>query len=152
MSDSHGNLEAVQRALLCMGEVAVILHAGDLYQDAVWLKRQGYRAIGVAGNCDHLAIAPRERRLKISGRRVWLVHGHRHDVKSGYRSLIEQARQRKAHVVVFGHTHYPVVFHDHDMCFLNPGSVDSGRGSGPSYGILEISAGQVSAYTCQIVD
>ena len=53
ISDSHGNTNAIDQAVKVAGEIDFWLHAGDLINDAEYL-RMAYDAevVNVAGNCD----------------------------------------------------------------------------------------------------
>ena len=153
LSDSHGELEPLQRALQELGEVNLLLHAGDLYTDALWLGKQTeIEVLGVTGNCDVWSTGPRDRIIEIEGRKLWLVHGHRLGIKHGYDEMIAAARNRGVDLVVFGHTHHPIVFECDDIVFINPGSVTDGRGCERSYGLVEIGGDGISANTFPLVD
>ncbi len=153
VSDSHGELGPLQRALEDWGEVDLILHAGDIYQDALWLSMQTeVEVVGIAGNCDVWSMAPRDRMIEVNGRTLWLVHGHRLGIKHGYEELIAAAKARDVDIVVFGHTHQPIVFFSDNIVFVNPGSVSDGRGSECSYGILEIDEQGIRANIFPLVD
>jgi len=153
LSDSHGELEPLQRALEKLGDVDLILHAGDLYQDALWVSKQTEaEVLAIAGNCDVFSMAPQDRMLEVQGFQLLLVHGHRQNIKHGYDRLIEAAQTRDADIVVFGHTHHPIVFCAEDIVFINPGSVSDGRGSEVSYGLIEITNKGIEANTFPLVD
>ena len=50
-------------------------------------------------------------------------------------AIKQEARNRQAQVVLFGHTHLPVTAYDDGLYLLNPGSLQLANGT---YGILEI--------------
>ena len=64
----------------------------------------------------------------------------------------EQIRQRVkemgAQILLFGHTHRPLVDYDGTLWVMNPGSV--GRGNPCTYGIITISGGRVNCSTYRI--
>ena len=142
MSDSHGNMRQVKYALRAMGDVDLILHAGDFYDDGVRLSAVApVRVVAVVGNCDMRADGPLEEVLEAGGKRILLTHGHRYGVKYGLQSLAERARVLQADVVVFGHTHIAHVSTEDGILFLNPGSCFRPRdGRPPSYATLEITS------------
>ena len=153
VSDSHGQLEPLQQALLKLQAVDLILHAGDLYQDALCLSKQtSIEVQAVAGNCDAWSLAPRERILEVGGFKLWLLHGHRFSIKRDTSQLVATAEDRGVDIVVFGHTHRRIVFRCKGILFVNPGSVADGRGSEESYGLLEIEDHKVCAQTFSLVD
>ena len=63
--------------------------------------------------------------------------------------LKEEARERGADIVMYGHTHKPALTREDDLITLNPGSVSYPRQQGrrPSYMIMElISEGEVVVF------
>ena len=147
LSDTHGNLEAAKLALARMGPIAVLLHAGDYYEDAARLSRQGLlggaAVKAVLGNCDYLVKGPAEETFTLAGRRILLTHGHRYDVKRGLERLRWRAREARADIVVFGHTHLSGFFWEEGVLFLNPGSPHLPRGGGRSCAVVEFSGRNV---------
>ena len=61
----------------------------------------------------------------------------------GEERLKEEARQRGADIVMYGHTHKPSLTRDADLITLNPGSVAFPRQEGrrPSYMVMELDEG-----------
>lgn len=139
LSDTHGSLALLERAVAQMGPVDLILHAGDYYEDSCRLAQAGVRVIGVLGNCDCRVDGPAERLVQLGGKRLLLTHGHRYRVKQDFRLLLARARELGADVVVFGHTHRAEAFWLGKVLFLNPGSLYAPVGDGPSYGMLLVS-------------
>lgn len=91
-SDSHGDTAAMREALEREAPDQ-ILHLGDLAGDA---ERLGIRFPQipleyVCGNCDGFSLAPAVRLLELRGRRVLMMHGHTHGVKTGYGGAIAAA-------------------------------------------------------------
>lgn len=127
ISDTHGNETQMRRALKTLEKSDCILHAGDLYRDALWM-RSHYQGeiIPVTGNGDPEEAGPHERVLKINGLSILLCHGHRHYINRGLTHLYYHGLEKKAEVVVFGHTHVPV-FMDEGLIMINPGSASRSR-------------------------
>jgi len=95
--------------------------------------------VAVAGNCDFITSAPREHILTIGQKRILLMHGHSHDIKTSYNRLMYYAQEKEVDACLFGHTHIPAVFSHESVFFMNPGSTREPRGSSsPSYGLLTI--------------
>lgn len=136
-SDSHGNTRLMQQAV--EGErPELVLHLGDVASDAYKLAADnpGLRIETVCGNCDPYGAAPEERELPLQGHKVWMLHGHRYRVKMGLWMLTEAARERGVEVVLFGHTHRPLVDCQGGLWLMNPGTI---RGFGQAtYGIMEL--------------
>jgi putative phosphoesterase len=124
MSDSHGDLAAIRRALAVSAPVDMWLHAGDYASDALFLAELAKVPVeAVAGNNDETTTVKSDEFLELQGKKIWLTHGHRHKVRWGTQELIQWGHQYDVQLVVFGHTHLPQVSIDGQMLLINPGSV-----------------------------
>ena len=74
----------------------------------------------VKGNCD--LIGEEEKIIEIDGVKILLTHGHLYGVKSSYLRLIYRAKELGVNVVIFGHTHLPLIMQEEEVLLLNPGS------------------------------
>jgi len=135
--------------------VQVAVHLGDNARDLMQFDTDypAVNFVAVAGNCDFSGSVPKERMLTLGGavkRRVLLLHGHNHNVKSTLDRLMYYAQEKEADACLFGHSHMPFV-HVHESVFLrgeegargcffmNPGSASEPRGgSQAGYGILTV--------------
>ena len=146
-SDTHGDLVVAEQAIARFPQAGTILHLGDYARDAVRLavRHPELKVIGVAGNCDFDPDPerfPAERLLEVEGKRLLLVHGNRHGVKSGYDKLIHHAGKQRADLTLFGHTHISADFIKDGCHMLNPGSPSFPKGmGGPSFALVEIGHG-----------
>ncbi len=131
-SDSHGVLRYMEEAIRREWPDQV-LHLGDCVPDFEALKDEfpDIPMTGVPGNCDYGAEGPLTRILMLEGQKVFMTHGHRYGVKSGYLRAVYAAREQAADVLLFGHTHRPECFQEGPLWVLNPGAAGTG-----SYGIL----------------
>ncbi len=140
LSDTHGETDPRLTAHLetALETASVVVHAGDFTTPAVLdavASRTG-EFVAVHGNRDPQTVTgrlPEIATLTWAGRRVVVVHGHRHDSTS----LSLLARQEGADVVVTGHTHRPTVERAGDVTVVNPGSHADPRGNRPGYATLE---------------
>lgn len=140
MSDSHGDLKRAEQAVRRMGQVDLLLHAGDHYEDALLLADIcGVEVKAVAGNCDHHLPGPMEELLEIEGYRIYLTHGHLFGVKRGLGRLAGRAGEMGASIVIYGHTHVSLKKEMNGVLFLNPGSVTWPRLPGQhSFAVVEL--------------
>lgn len=148
ISDTHGSQAAMRLALKSAGPMDIWLHAGDHWQDAYIISHlSGKPVITVAGNCDSLPGAKIDEFIEISGRRIWLTHGHRYGAKAGTEKLVRFGCQFEAHAVVFGHTHIPVIERHDGILLVNPGSAAYPRYGGATCGSLFIdeTSGELAA-------
>ena len=146
MSDSHGRLSYVTRAVREMGRVDWLVHLGDHDSDASEAGKVSDAPLAVVcGNCDWFSNFPAERLLELGGVRVLLTHGHKQNVKEGLTALSLKAEAMNAQLTLYGHTHIPNVENDGACVFVNPGALRDGR-----YAIVEIEDGKIRPFLKQL--
>ncbi|WP_342432504.1 metallophosphoesterase [Neobacillus sp. FSL H8-0543] len=121
VSDSHGltkELEVIRERH--MNEVDLMIHCGDSQLMADNKAITGY--LSVLGNCDFSGY-PLETITEISGRKIFVTHGHRYSVKTSLMNLVYKAEEVNADIVCFGHSHILGAEVIDDRLFLNPGSI-----------------------------
>lgn len=139
MSDTHGDISAIRRAVTAVGHVDAWLHGGDYSQDAVFLAQlTGLKVTAVRGNCDGAVATKPDEYISAGPVRIWLTHGDRFNVKGREEELVWWARQYEVHAVVYGHTHVARSSWQKGILVFNPGSPSQPRAGSPSCGILEI--------------
>lgn len=122
--DTHGRNQALRQILSIAPPVDCWLHTGDYSQDAEFLayetKLPVYR---VAGNTDPIeGRANIDEVLNFDNYKLWLTHGHRYMKNYRIDELAWWGRKLEVNIVVFGHTHIPVVKWFGDILLINPGS------------------------------
>jgi putative phosphoesterase len=127
--------------------VDLILHAGDVSVRAALDDLAALAPVhAVAGNIDDASLQaalPVQLRLDIGGVTVGMVHDS--GPSKGRRERMRR-RVPGARVVVYGHSHMPVVEDRDGLMLLNPGSAcDPRQAKVPTVAILEIAGGDVSA-------
>lgn len=148
VSDTHGRLD--YRVPLALDGVERILHAGDVGAPSVLWELQTIAPVAaVLGNVDRWELADEELPpvawLTVGGARILVVHD-RHDAGAG---------AREADVVVFGHSHMPLVERVDGVLWVNPGSASQARRSkiGRSIGVLTVpESGEPSARILPLSD
>jgi len=153
LSDSHGELDLAREAIRQMGEVDLILHAGDTYADLEALSKEyDIEMVGVRGNIGHPEKGAAELVLELNGFRIFLVHGHKYDVKHNLMRLFYRAKELEIDVVVYGHTHLAMTANEDNILFVNPGSIGFPRGKYKnSYAILDLGDENLKAEILEIV-
>ena len=151
LSDSHSALRFMR---LCVEKIKpdAIIHLGDHYDDAEALAEE-YPHIPmhrVPGNCDRFRCPPGTHEVlcyDVGGVRLYMTHGHRHNVKYDLSKLLSDARSMKAAAVLYGHTHIADCRQEADgLWVLNPGSCGYGGGSA---GLVQTHEGTITA--CRLV-
>ncbi len=98
----------------------------------------------VPGNCDRYRVSMKQPEIlcyPIFGARLYMTHGHKHNVKLTLARLLADARSLNAAAVLYGHTHQADCHQEADgLWVLNPGSCGYGGGSA---GLMEIEDGQI---------
>lgn len=138
VSDSHGMTKelAVLRERH-LDEVDLMIHCGDSQLMIDEPALAGF--IAVRGNCDFDARLPLERTEEIDGRKLYITHGHKYSVKTSLMNIYYRARELKADIVCFGHSHTLGVEKLGDVLFINPGSILLPRGRREkTYVIIEL--------------
>lgn len=140
LGDIHGNLDGLKQALRAMGPVDRLLFTGDGYRDLSKVKDSFmYPIVGVSGNCDLYSEYPVDQFIELEQYRVMLTHGHRYGVKMGLTTIGLAGRERGVDLVVFGHTHLPLITEWEGLKLFNPGTLCRERSfRGVTYGLIEI--------------
>lgn len=144
ISDTHGRIDYAIRAIKKMGPVEGVFHAGDTYADGQKIKEiLNIPMWSVRGNVDIHADGPAFLCVEKGGKRIFLTHGHKYGIKLDPMRLVYAGLEKRAHIVIYGHTHVASIEKVKGMVLFNPGSVYKERsGYEKSYGILEITNGK----------
>lgn len=133
-SDSHSGLSFMRRAIGAV-KPDEIIHLGDYFDDGEEI-RQEYPHIRfhqVSGNCDRFrCLRPQPEILcyDVGGVRMFMTHGHRHNVKADRAALCFDARKNHAAIALYGHTHEADLHQEEDgLWVMNPGACGSFGGS-----------------------
>jgi putative phosphoesterase len=94
----------------------------------------------VAGNCDFGGLDDPEQLIELRGVRILMMHGHTRNVKATGMSAYYAAREMGADVLLYGHTHIPLVDFDGTLYTMNPGA--AGDRLRPTCGIITIEDGK----------
>lgn len=151
VSDSHGDLDRVKRAVEVIGEADVWIHCGDFSQDAKEITRlTGKSVYAVSGNCDGYTDAPFSRVEMFEGKRFFITHGMLHNVNFNCAKLELAALENNCDVALYGHTHISNIEYGR-VLIVNPGSVTRPLGgTKASCAIIEINGGKITADICLI--
>ena len=140
VSDSHGKTDTLRAVYEKVKPVDLFLHMGDCEGDESEIESFiSCRKEFVCGNCDFFCPSPEEKVIRVCGKKILLVHGHIYHVHRGLDTLRYRAAECEADIVLFGHTHVPLIKYLDGRLFLNPGSITLPRQDGrrPTFGILE---------------
>jgi putative phosphoesterase len=151
LSDSHGRVDNVERALCVFGVPTAILFLGDGLRDIERADTRGARVFAVRGNCDAVSTldgerVPEETMLRFGEYNIMLMHGHRYSPLAAK----EHAARSGADVLVMGHTHKKYerrygagsIIGEYEtqkpLLVINPGSIGASRDGACSFGRISI--------------
>ena len=142
MSDSHGLHKNIERVLALESPIDMFIHLGDVESDEAFIMaRITCEKHIVRGNNDFFSSLPREELVQIGSHLAFLTHGHNYYVSFDSQMIIEEALARGADIVMYGHTHKPLLQIEDEITVLNPGSISLPRQKEkkPSYAVLDVS-------------
>lgn len=145
VSDSHGNTANLRKAIEVFGprgeQLELLIHLGDIQGEVESIERLVDCPVeAVSGNCDFIPQLPGTKIITIEGQKVLLTHGHRYGCKAGTEQMKELARANGAGLVLYGHTHIPMIDEHSGIKAMNPGSISQPRQEGhrPTYLVITI--------------
>ncbi|MFW6078648.1 MAG: metallophosphoesterase family protein [Gemmatimonadota bacterium] len=138
ISDTHGFLRS--EVFGRFEDVERILHAGDIGPAELLVELEAIAPVtAVWGNTDGPELRralPEIATLEMEGRRVRVVHGHQ--LGSPQPETLREAYPEDD-IIVYGHTHRPLVDRRHGRLTVNPGAAGHARFRlRPSVGILDL--------------
>ena len=156
MSDTHGSLPYLEKALDVLSDFDILLHIGDvLYHGPRNDLPEGYNPKAVIekinnldnitivrGNCDadvdqmvikHPIESPFVHKT-IGNISVLMDHGY----TKSREELLNQARELSVDILILGHTHVKELSIEHDVIVLNPGSTAIPKDGTHSVATIEI--------------
>ncbi len=146
-SDTHGNLEAMRDALAAKGPFGAMIHLGDGVLDAAALSRElNIPLSAVAGNEDGDSPFPERQSISLGSRAAILLHGHRLDLnpylpagawEKTFAAMDALMALSGAQVLLFGHTHVPLLRRTEHGILCNPGSHYIGSQARHTFAIAE---------------
>ncbi|HOR28074.1 MAG TPA: metallophosphoesterase family protein [Candidatus Sumerlaeota bacterium] len=145
LSDTHGYLHPALFDLF--DGVQLILHAGDIGRDDVLVELRTIAPVqAVAGNVDlpDPRARPLIRQLETPAGRIAMTHGHlAHASAHDHASLLGQFAGFQPGIIIFGHSHLPLIEELDGVKLFNPGA--AGRAGltqhGATVGMISVEEG-----------
>lgn len=141
VSDTHRKNENYLKIVENLGALDMVIHLGDVEgSEYIIQKAVSCPVEMVAGNNDFFSSLPSEKTFQIGDYHVMITHGHRYYIGMGNEMLKKEAVAAGADIVMYGHTHRPVIDISNDIIAINPGSLSYPRQENkkPSYIIMEL--------------
>ncbi|MEA1963682.1 MAG: metallophosphoesterase family protein [Candidatus Aerophobetes bacterium] len=147
LSDSHGNLENLEKAARCLlekEEVEILVHLGDDYDDAKVLERYEIRVIKIPGVFSSYYQDPGiPNRLieTFKGKKILISHTetpHKNDLPKDLKPE-EVIAKKEVDLAFVGHTHIPKIEDREGVLILNPGHLqkEDKKGYLSSFGLVD---------------
>lgn len=144
ISDTHRNLTCISKLEDIFKGTDMIIHLGDNVKDVDEISSHfKCPLISVRGNCDFTNKVPDEIAKEIGGKRFFITHGHKYDVKWGIDKLRYRALELQADIVLFGHTHCSMNQCIEGIWYVNPGSPSLPRDASKTVAIMTIEGDKV---------
>lgn len=150
VSDTHRHNENFIKVFNRVTPVDMVIHCGDAEGSEYEIcEVAGCPVEIVMGNNDFFSNLPREKEVHIGNYKVWILHGHNYYVSTGNETLKREARGKGVDIVMYGHTHRPLIDIENDLITVNPGSLSYPRQEGhkPSFIIMDIDRKGVAHFT-----
>jgi len=141
VSDTHRSHRAYTQMIDREGKIDMLIHLGDVEGGEYYIEEIAQCPVHmVAGNNDFFSSLPREEEFYIGSKKIFITHGHYYYVSVGNARILEEARKRKADIVMFGHIHKPLQVEEDGILLLNPGSIAYPRQQGRrgTYMVMEV--------------
>lgn len=154
ISDTHGRHENLMKALEAEETVDLVIHLGDAEGCEEYIEEiAGCPLEIVSGNSDFFSELCQEKELEVGPYKILITHGHYYYVNAGLEDIKKEAEGRGCDIVMFGHTHRPLIHYGKKVIAVNPGSLSYPRQEGkqPSYIIMEIKDGREAVFSIRYV-
>ena len=127
VSDTHGRLDNLKRALKAEKDLSFLIHCGDVEEQEEEVRAAAkIPCLIVRGNNDYSTRLAFDETVELAGHRIFVTHGHTWHVErweSSLWDLCDEAKRRGARVAIFGHTHHPIIMERDGVLLINPGSL-----------------------------
>lgn len=141
VSDTHGNNKEVLVSILEDEKPDLLIHLGDYVEDGEKISKiLEVPSVIVKGNGDFRSNYPEDRVIEVEGKKIFLTHGHRYDVRYSIDKIYYRALELGADIVLFGHSHIALNTWEDGILIMNPGSPSLPRDINrtKSYGVIKI--------------
>lgn len=155
ISDTHREHDNLDKVLEQEKPLDFLLHLGDAAGKEDYIEAVAECPVEVvAGNNDFGTRLPSERVLQIGKYQVLMTHGHYYYVNAGITRIRNEAISRGIDIVMFGHTHCPLLENEDGITILNPGSISFPRQANrkPSYIVMNLDENGEANFSIKYVE
>ncbi len=147
-SDTHGNDREMRDAIMSQGPFDLMIHLGDGVLNGERVSKElNLPLVGVSGNEDMASGFPEKRVLNIRSWNFLLLHGYQTEINpyqpreiwDGHiRELCGMAEEEGVHILLFGHTHRPMLEKTQGIILCNPGDHHPGSTQSPTFVVIRL--------------
>lgn len=151
-SDTHGKFDVIKDIIDRQSYAYAYIFLGDGVREIDDIKCYfpDKKIYAVCGNCDWASTLPGVGLTVLKGKKIMYTHGHMYNVRYSKEGIKHLARENKADIILFGHTHERYFEYEDGLYVLNPGSASQPRDGKPaSYAYIDITDAGV---VCNHVD
>lgn len=143
VSDTHGKIEDFLGKIETIEKPDLVIHLGDYVDDGLEIEKvTGVKTIIVKGNGDYsYSQYSEDEIINLNGKKVFITHGHNYNVTYSLDNLLYKSEELDADLLLYGHTHVPLITNEKGRVIMNPGSATLPRSFDrtKTFGIIEIS-------------
>ena len=150
VSDTHRKNDNYLEIVKNCAPLDMVIHCGDIEGSEYIISNAIDCPVEmVSGNNDFFSDLPREREFLLGKYRVWLTHGHNYYVSMENNTIKKEAAIKGVDIVMYGHSHRPIIDYDKEVIAINPGSLTYPRQEGkrPSFIIMELDKNEIAHFT-----
>lgn len=148
-SDTHRDFFALHTLVEKFHHTAdLFIHLGDGADELEQVKDlyPECKFLNVRGNCDFGRQGTFAGCFSCGIAKILYTHGHIYNVKYELESILRAGKEVDANVILFGHTHVPMVDYRDGVHMLNPGSLGMPHGAKPTYGVVDITEKEIVCF------
>ena len=117
VSDTHGHENNLERVLKKIRKPDHLIHCGDVEGHQKIIRQMaGCPCTFVRGNNDFFTDLQISEIVEFGKYRIYVTHGHLHGVSWDNSEVLKEARENGCNVVMYGHTHVPVLQTEAELC------------------------------------
>lgn len=159
VSDTHKHILNLNKAIdfLRGQDVSMFIHLGDDYTDPdETAERDFLRVPGVFSDVYTDVRVPNRIIKNVVGWRLLLTHtvsSHPNDLPDDLKPE-DVIREKRADIVLYGHTHLPEIRQEEGIIFINPGHLknEDKRGFPPTFAFVELTINRVLVRIYRLTD
>lgn len=151
VSDTHRKNEKYFQVVFKEKPLDLVLHCGDAEGAEYTISESAECPVEIVlGNNDFFSNLPKEIEMQIGKYKALITHGHNYYVSMGNEKIKKEALARGCNMVIYGHTHRPVIDITKDIVALNPGSLSYPRQEGKQSSYILMEVDEQGEIRCQI--